>query len=78
MKILSRIEGDESKLAIDFDDPRLKDIPSENLTVNNDINVLSCLKAIILQQLTDAPVSIGKINEMIKVFHRDHFVSYWG
>ena len=78
MKILSRIEGDESKLALDYNDSRISDLLSGEFGVNKDINILSCLKQIIKQKLDTAFISTRKIDEMLFVLRRDHFVSYWG
>ena len=78
MKILSRIEGDESKLAIDYNDSRISEILSSEFGVNKDINILSCLKQVIKQKLNKSSISIRKIDEMLFVLRRDHFVSYWG
>ena len=61
MKILSRIEGDESKLMAD-DDKTILDCLKETIEQHLAGEDRKCLK---------------KIAEMAKILQRDHFVSYW-
>jgi len=80
MKILSRIEGDETKLTIENSDLRLQKLVLESPSQDQygQITVLSVLKAIIKTHLgTEQLASIKKLDEMINTLHREHFVSYW-
>lgn len=82
MKILSRIEGEDSKLSIEEGDGRIEGLGLSKADVTdsryNEINLLSCLKAIIKKHVKTDGTSIRKIDEMNAILHRDHFVSYWG
>ena len=82
MKILSRIEGEDSKLFVDEKDPRIENLGLTKADVTDelfkDVNLLSCLKAIIKKHISGDSKSVIKINEMNAILHRDHFVSYWG
>lgn len=67
MKILSRIEGDESKLTIERD--------------GKTTDIISCMKEVITQHLGQKEdgkwQSVKKLDEMSATLRRDHFVSYW-
>lgn len=82
MKILSRLEGDDAKLAIEENDARIESLGFTKSDVMdsryNDVNILSCLRAIIKPVVAEGAESIKKIDEMNAILHRDHFVSYWG
>ena len=65
MKILSRIEGDESKLKTK-DDKDLLEVLSQLFSRKDYFGSLESSK------------SIKKIDNMIKILRRDHFVSFWG
>lgn len=81
MKVLSRIEGDETKLSIDNNDDRITNIG--NLTQTADrygqTTILSVLKAIMVKHFgnVENSESMKKLDEMIEILHREHFVSYW-
>lgn len=82
MKILSRIEGEDSKLSIEEDDKRIEELGLSKDDIKDskfkDVNLLSCLKAIINKHVKEESVSVKKVDEMNAILHRDHFVSYWG
>ena len=82
MKILSRIEGDETKLSIDAGDDRITAIGGLAHTADRygQTTILSVLKAIMVKHFGDVEKSesVKKLDEMIEVLHREHFVSYWG
>ena len=93
MKILSRIEGDESKLRItdsQADNERLAKAGLNRPDLGENPTILQALRAIIVNQLSETPTtedgeetksvelkSIKKIDQMISQLNRDHFVSYW-
>ena len=79
MKILSRIEGDDSRLAIDDDDPRIESIGVDNILDNGEdsINLLNCLRAIVRKRIGADTETEKKINTMYRTLRREHFVSYW-
>lgn len=93
MKILSRIEGDESKLRItdsQADNERLVKAGLNRPDLGENPTILQALRAIIVNQLYETPTtedgeesksvelkSIKKIDQMISQLNRDHFVSYW-
>ncbi len=93
MKILSRIEGDESKLRItdsQADNERLTKAGLSRPDLGDNPTILQALRAIIVNQLYESPTtedgeepksvelkSIKKIDQMISQLNRDHFVSYW-
>lgn len=54
MKILSRMEGDESKLTVLEDEPRLKDakLSADKVKEDGKITLLTCLRQIIKEELT--------------------------
>lgn len=78
MKILSRIEGDDQRLGIDENDPR---IAAAHITADTDgdpLNLLTCLRAIVRNHLGDDTHTEKKIASMCRTLEREHFVSYWG
>jgi len=79
MKILSRIEGDDSRLAIDDNDPRIESIGIDNITDNGEdgINLLNCLRAIVRKHIGSDTATEKKINTMYRTLRHEHFVSYW-
>lgn len=79
MKILSRIEGDDSRLAIDDDDPRIEALGVDNIADNGEdgINLLNCLRAIVRKHIGPDTATEKKINMMYRTLGREHFVSYW-
>lgn len=93
MKILSRIEGDESKLRItesNADNERLANAGLNMSELGDNPTILQALRVIIVNQLSESPTtedseetktvelkSIKKIDQMISQLNRDHFVSYW-
>lgn len=78
MKILSRIEGDDNRLAVDEQDERIKDIKGGILDKGEDrINLLNCLRAIVRKHIGAETATEQKINVMYRTLEREHFVSYW-
>jgi hypothetical protein len=81
MKVLSRIEGDETKLSIDANDDRITNIGSLTQTADRygQTTILSVLKAIMVKHFgyVENSESMKKLDEMIEILHREHFVSYW-
>lgn len=78
MKILSRIEGDDQRLGIDENDPR---IAAAHITADTDgdpLNLLTCLRAIVRNHLGNDTQTKKKIASMCRTLEREHFVSYWG
>ena len=78
MKILSRIEGDDQRLSIDENDPR---IAAAHITADTDgdpLNLLTCLRAIVRNHLGNDTQTEKKIASMCRPLEREHFVSYWG
>lgn len=78
MKILSRIEGDDQRLSIDENDPR---IAAAKITADGDgqrLNLLTCLRAIVRNHLGNDTQTEKKIASMCRTLEREHFVSYWG
>ena len=81
MKILSRIEGDDSRLAIDEKDERLLKAGIEGNALDDgeqSLNLLNCLRAIVRQHIGQDTETEKKINRMYNTLLREHFVSYWG
>ena len=77
MKILSRIEGDDQRLSIDENDPR---IAASHITADTDgdpLNLLTCLRAILRNHLGNDTQTEKKIASMCRTLEREHFVSYW-
>ncbi len=78
MKILSRIEGDDQRLGIDEDDPR---IAAAHSTADNEgkrPNLMTCLRAIVRNHTGNDTRTEKKIGSMCRTLEREHFVSYWG
>lgn len=81
MKILSRIEGDDSRLAIDEKDERLLKASIEGNALDDgeqSLNLLNCLRAIVRKHIGQDTETEKKINRMYNTLLREHFVSYWG
>lgn len=81
MKILSRIEGDDSRLAIDEKDERLQAAGIDGNAMDDgeqSLNLLNCLRAIVRQHIGQDTETEKKINRMYNTLLREHFVSYWG
>ena len=84
MKILSRIEGDETKLKITDSEADKERIAKAEVNVDGakqygDLNILTALRHIITNQLgeQDKFHSVKKIDSMLSQLKRDHFVSFW-
>ena len=84
MKILSRIEGDETKLKIADSEADKERIAKAEVNVDEakqygDLNILTALRHIITNQLgeQDKLQSVKKIDSMLSQLKRDHFVSFW-
>ena len=75
MKILSRIEGDDSRLGIADDDPRITTLGIE--ISEQHISLLTCLKAIVRKHIGTSSETEKKIVQMCNTLEREHFVSYW-
>lgn len=75
MKILSRIEGDDSRLGIADDDPRIATLGIE--TSEQHTSLLTCLKAIVYKHIGASSETEKKIDQMCNTLEREHFVSYW-
>jgi hypothetical protein len=80
MKILSRIEGDDSRLAIDENDERLQKAGLSESPLDNgeqNLTLLNGLRAIVRQHIGANTETEKKINHMYTTLCREHFVSYW-
>ena len=75
MKILSRIEGDDSRLGIADDDPRIATLGIE--ANEQHTSLLTCLKAIVQKHIGASSGTEKKIDQMCSTLEREHFVSYW-
>lgn len=75
MKILSRIEGDDSRLGIADDDPRIATLGIE--ASEQHTSLLTCLKAIVYKHIGASSETEKKIDQMCNTLEREHFVSYW-
>lgn len=75
MKILSRIEGDDSRLGIADDDPRIATLGIE--TSEQHTSLLTCLKAVVRKNIGASSETEKKIDQMCNTLEREHFVSYW-
>lgn len=75
MKILSRIEGDDSRLGIADDDPRIATLGIE--TSEQHTSLLTCLRAIVRIHIGASSETEKKIDQMCSTLEREHFVSYW-
>lgn len=78
MKILSRIEGDDQRLGIDENDPRIAAAHIAADTDGDPLNLLTCLCAIVRNHLGNDTHTEKKIASMCRTLEREHFVSYWG
>lgn len=84
MKVLSRVEGDETKLKITDSETDKERIAKAEVNVDEakqygDLNILTALRHIITNQLgeQDKLHSVKKIDSMLSQLKRDHFVSFW-
>ena len=79
MKILSRIEGDDNRLAVDENDQVVASIGREKITDAGEdrLNLLNCLRAIVRDYIGTETSTEKKINTMYRTLEREHFVSYW-
>ena len=84
MKILSRIEGDETKLKITDSEADKERIAKAEVNVDEakqygEMNILTALRYIITNQLgeQDKLHSVKKIDSMLSQLKRNHFVSFW-
>lgn len=80
MKILSRIEGDDSRLAIDEKDERLQAAGIEGNAMDDgeqNLTLLNGLRAIVRLHIGANTETEKKINHMYTTLCREHFVSYW-
>ncbi len=80
MKILSRIEGDDSRLAIDENDERLQKAGLSESPLDNgeqSLTLLNGLRAIVRLHIGANTETEKKINHMYTTLCREHFVSYW-
>ena len=75
MKILSRIEGDDSRLGMADDDPRIATLGIE--ASEQHTSLLTCLKAIVHKHIGASSKTEKKIDQMCNTLEREHFVSYW-
>lgn len=83
MKVLSRLEGDETKLKLtgsESDSARLTKAGVDRVTAgqHGDMTLLTALRYIIVGELdTEELASVKKLDCMISQLSRDHFVSFW-
>ena len=84
MKVLSRVEGDETKLKITDSEADKERIAKAEVNVDEakqygDLNILTALRHIITNQLgeQDKLHSVKKIDSTLSQLKRDHFVSFW-
>ena len=81
MKILSRIEGDDSRLTLNDNDERLGNagIATADLLDDDEDspNLLHGLRAIVRKHIGLSSKTVKKINTMLKTMEHEHFVSYW-
>lgn len=84
MKVLSRVEGDETKLKITDSEADKERIAKAEVNVDEakqygDLSILTALRHIITNQLgeQDKLHSVKKIDSMLSQLKRDHFVSFW-
>lgn len=81
MKILSRIEGDDSRLSVDERDECLLAAGIDSNAIEDgeqSLNLLNCLRAIVRKHIGQNTETEKKINRMYNTLMREHFVSYWG
>lgn len=79
MKILSRIEGDDNRLGMDENDPRVAAIGMENIVEGDEqrVNLLNCLRAVVRKHVGLDTQTEKKIDAMYRTLEREHFVSFW-
>ena len=85
MKVLSRVEGDETKLKITTSEADKERIAKAEVNVDEakqygDLNILTALRHIVTNQLGEQDKqlhSVKKIDSMLSQLKRDHFVSFW-
>lgn len=81
MKILSRVEGDDSRLSLDDTDERIANagINATELLEGEETNpnLLHGLRAIVRKHIGTDSMTEKKINAMLKTLECEHFVSYW-
>lgn len=79
MKILSRIEGDDSRLGLDEGDSRVAAIGVETILEGDEqrVNLLNSLRAIVRKHIGQDTLTEKKINTMYRTLEREHFVSFW-
>ena len=81
MKILSRIEGDDSRLTLNDNDERLGNagIATADLLDDDEDspNLLHGLRAIVRKHIGLNSKTEKKISIMLKTMEHEHFVSYW-
>ena len=79
MKILSRIEGDDTRLGMDENDQRVAAIGMENIVEGDEqrVNLLNCLRAVVRKHIGQDTQTEKKINTMYRTLEREHFVSFW-
>ena len=79
MKVLSRIEGDDNRLGMDENDPRVVAIGIENITEGDEqrVNLLNCLRAIVRKHIGQDTQTEKKIKMMYRTLEHEHFVSFW-
>ena len=79
MKVLSRIEGDDNRLGMDENDPRVVAIGLENITEGDEqrVNLLNCLRAIVRKHIGQDTQTEKKIKMMYRTLEHEHFVSFW-
>ena len=81
MKILSRVEGDDSRLSLDETDERIANAGINTIELlegeETNPNLLHGLRAIVRKHIGTGSMTEKKINAMLKTLEREHFVSYW-
>ena len=79
MKVLSRIEGDDNRLGMDENDPRVMAIGLENIIEGDEqrVNLLNCLRAIVRKHIGQDTQTEKKIKMMYRTLEHEHFVSFW-
>lgn len=78
MKILSRIEGDNSKLRLTDSDTDMAHMDSANVNYEGDgMTLLDGLRKIVAEELGGTCRTLQKLDVMRSQLDRDQFVSYW-
>ena len=81
MKILSRVEGDDSRLSLDDTDERIANAGINATEIlegeETNPNLLHGLRAIVRKHIGTGSMTEKKINAMLKTLDHEHFVSYW-